>query len=312
MVIETRSDAKGSLPVLSAFLLGLLVSLILAGLVVLGLLSLPLPEGAGNRVAERLAAGGWVGALGLGALFAVGFVTASIRINVDRFFLVILLVFLVGLPFDRAILINLLVVLAAAGILFFRQSQGLRKLPRQYLLPIVVSSAVGGVAGRCLGLALPQSLLLLLFGVYAVGVGLRLVLVKVDPRAAAVSPPTRLVPLFLSFGLIAGLLSAGGKPFKVPILNRWFGFPPPMAYVLSTVGVACAITAALAAQLILAPGTITGEIAAWALFFILSITAISLVVERFWSQMLQKYVSWAIAPILVAIGVRFLLVAIGG
>lgn len=246
------------------------------------------------------------------AALIVGFVTASIKINMDRFFLVILLVFLVGLPFDQAILINLLVVLAAAGILFYRQSAGLRKLPRQYLPAIVASSAVGGLAGRSLGLALPQPVLLIVFGVYAVGVGLRLVLVKIDPKAAAVSPPARLVPLFLSFGLIAGLLSAGGKPFKVPILNRWFGFPPPMAYVLSTVGVACAITAALAAQLILAPGTITGEIAAWAAFFVLSITAVSLVVERFWSQMLQKYVSWAIAPILAVIGVRFLLVAISG
>lgn len=47
--------------------------LILAGLVVLGVLSLPLPEGLGNKVAERLTAGGWAGALGLGALFALAF-----------------------------------------------------------------------------------------------------------------------------------------------------------------------------------------------------------------------------------------------
>jgi hypothetical protein len=82
-----------------------------------------------------------------------------------------------------------------------------------------------------------------------------------------------------------------------------------MAYMLSTVGVASAITAALMAQLILAPGAITGEIVAWAVFFIVSITAVSLVVERHWSLTLQKYVSWTIAPILVIIGVRFLLVA---
>lgn len=131
-----------------------------------------------------------------------------------------------------------------------------------------------------------------------------------DPKSAAVSPPSRLTPLFLFFGLIAGLLSAGGKPFKVPILNRAFGFPPSMAYMLSTVGVASAITAALVAQLILAPGAFTGEIVAWAAFFIVAITAISLVVERFWSPALQKYVSWTIAPILIIIGVRFLLVAV--
>lgn len=246
------------------------------------------------------------------AAVIVGFVTTSIKINMDRFFLVILLLFMVGLPFQEAILINLLVVLAAAGILFYRQAPGLRKLPRHYLPAIVGSSALGGLAGRALGLALPQSVLLILFGVYAVGVGLRLVLVKVDPKAAAACPPVQLAPLFLFFGLIAGLLSAGGKPFKVPILNRFFGFPPPMAYMLSAVGVASAITAALAAQLILAPQSITVEIVAWAAFFIVSITAVSLVVERLWSPVLQKYVSWTIAPILVIIGVRFLLVAISG
>jgi uncharacterized membrane protein YfcA len=246
------------------------------------------------------------------AALIVGFVTASIKINMDRFFLVILLLFLVGLPFQEAILINLLVVLSAAVILFYRQSQGLRKLPRHYLPAVVVSSAVGGLAGRALGLALPQTVLLILFGVYAIGVGLRLVLVKMDPKAAGPCPPGRLTPLFLCFGLVAGLLSAGGKPFKVPILNRAFGFSPPMAYMLSTVGVASAITAALVAQLILAPGAITGEIVAWAAFFIVAITIVSLVVERFWSQSLQKYVSWTIAPILVFIGVRFLLVAMAG
>ncbi|MCL4369307.1 MAG: TSUP family transporter [Chloroflexi bacterium] len=246
------------------------------------------------------------------AAVIVGFVTASIKINMDRFFLVILLLFLVGLPFQEAILINLLVVLAAAAILFYRQAQGLRKLPRHYLPAVVGSSMVGGLAGRALGLVLPQPILLILFGIYALGVGLRLVLVKMDLKAAALCPPARLTPLFLFFGLVAGLLSAGGKPYKVPILNRWFCFAPPMAYMLGTVGVASAVVAALVAQLILAPGAITGEIVAWAAFFVVAITAVSLVVERFWSQALQKYVSWTIAPILAIVGVRFLLVAVAG
>lgn len=47
--------------------------LIVAGLVVLGVVSLPIPDGVGSRMAERLAASGWIGALGLGALFALAF-----------------------------------------------------------------------------------------------------------------------------------------------------------------------------------------------------------------------------------------------
>ena len=47
--------------------------LILSGLVVLGAISLPIPGGVGDRLAERLAGGGSTGALGLGALFALAF-----------------------------------------------------------------------------------------------------------------------------------------------------------------------------------------------------------------------------------------------
>jgi cytochrome c-type biogenesis protein len=47
--------------------------LLIAGLIVLELLPLPVPSGLGSRVAGRLAEGGWIGALGLGAVFALAF-----------------------------------------------------------------------------------------------------------------------------------------------------------------------------------------------------------------------------------------------
>jgi cytochrome c-type biogenesis protein len=47
--------------------------LVAAGLAVLGVISLPVPGGVGHRLASRLAASGWIGALALGALFALAF-----------------------------------------------------------------------------------------------------------------------------------------------------------------------------------------------------------------------------------------------
>jgi cytochrome c-type biogenesis protein len=47
--------------------------LVVAGLVVLGVISLPVPAGVGHRLASRLAASGWIGALALGGLFALAF-----------------------------------------------------------------------------------------------------------------------------------------------------------------------------------------------------------------------------------------------
>ncbi len=243
------------------------------------------------------------------ASLIVGFVTASIKLNMDRFFLVILLVFLIGMPLEQAILVNLLVLLVAAVILYARQGRGVRAIPRDFLVVIAASSAVGGVLGRLLGLSVPPSVLMILFGIYAIGVGLRLVLVKPNIGAAAGCSSGRLVPLFLFFSVVTGMLSAGGKPFKIPILNLGFGFPLPRAYMLSSVGVAAAVASALATQLVIAPGSFTGEILLWSAWFAVSITLVSLLVEKFWTPTLQKWVSLAISPVLVIVGVRFLLLA---
>ncbi len=64
------------------------------------------------------------------ASLIVGFVTASIKSWVDRFFLVILLTSLVGLPIQQSITINLVVVALAALMLALRQGGNLKSVAK--------------------------------------------------------------------------------------------------------------------------------------------------------------------------------------
>ncbi len=117
---------------------------------------------------------------GLLAAIIVGFVTASIQSWVDRFFLVILLVTLIGLPIQEAITINLIVVSLSALMLALRQSEILRSVREEW--PVVALPAiVGAIAGRVSGLWLPPQVLTILLGIYAILAGLRLAFIRPIP-----------------------------------------------------------------------------------------------------------------------------------
>ena len=246
---------------------------------------------------------------GLIAGLIVGFVTGSIKSWVDRFFLVILLISMMGLPIDRAITINLLVVGLAAVMMTLRQSEGLLKVRQDWAL-IVVSAAVGGVAGRLLGLATTSSVLLSVLGVYAILVGARLVFIKPVPERESKAHPVWLSPVAFVGGLLSGFLSAGGKPFKVPVYNWALGHHPRRAYALAALGVSTATWAAIGAQI--AVGRFLSPADLWlALYEFVIITLTALGVAKFWSPKLNKIVALIVAPILALVGIRFLWMAWG-
>ncbi|HFQ95049.1 MAG TPA: hypothetical protein ENK30_00600, partial [Anaerolineae bacterium] len=100
---------------------------------------------------------------GLIAGVIVGAVTASIRSWVDRFFLVILLVSMMGLPIHEAITINLIVVGIAALMMALRQTSVLTQIREDWAM-IIIASGLGGMLGRLLGLSLTASILIVLLG----------------------------------------------------------------------------------------------------------------------------------------------------
>ncbi len=238
----------------------------------------------------------------------VGFVTASIKSWVDRFFLVILLTGLVGLPIQQSVTINLLVVGLASLMMALRQGEAMGAV-REDWARLIIPATLGGILGRLLGMQLPAQILLIVLGVYAILAGLRMVLIKPLPEKESKAHPVWLAPINFLAGGVTGLLSAGGKPFTIPVYNSLMGHHPQRAYLMASVGVSAAAWSAIGAQVAVGRTITAGDLALSVYAFIL-ITLTALGVSRFWSPRLNQIVTWVIAPILILVGARFLLVAL--
>lgn len=238
----------------------------------------------------------------------VGFVTASIKSWVDRFFLVILLVSLVRIPIQEAIVINLVVVALAAMTLALRQWQVLTSV-REEWPRIVIPSILGGALGRLLALQTQAPIMLIVLGIYAILMGVRLVLIRPMPERETKAHSNWLAPVaFLASGL-TGFLSAGGKPFKVPVYNWVLGHHPQKAYAMASVGVSVAAWSALGTQVAVGHSIAAGELGL-AIYEFIIITLVALGIERFWTPRLNQIVTWVIAPILLLVGMRFILMGL--
>lgn len=244
----------------------------------------------------------------LAASLIAGFVTASIKSWVDRFFLVILLTGLVGLPIQRSITINLVVVALAALMMALRQGQVLKSVREDWAM-LILPAALGGMLGRLLGLQTPARSLLIVLGAYAILAGLRMAFIKPLPARDDKAHPAWQAPVAFLFGGLTGLISAGGKPFSVPIYNWAMGHHPQRAYALASVGVTAAAWSAVGAQVAVGTPLAAADLALAAYAFIL-VTLTALGVSRFWTPKLNQVVTWIIAPLLVLVGARFLMMAL--
>jgi len=237
----------------------------------------------------------------------VGFVTGSIRSWVDRFFLVILLVSLMRIPIQDAIVINLIVVALAALMMLIRQTEIVTAVRSDWAL-VIIPAVLGGMVGRILALNLSASILLTILGVYAILVGVRLVLIKPMPEREEKAHPAWIAPIAGLGGLLAGLISAGGKPFTVPLYNAALGHHPRQAYALASVGVVSGAAMALATQVALGE-SISQQSLLLAVYLFIVIVLTALIVNRFWTQKLNRIVTLVIAPLLALVGIRFLMMA---
>jgi len=242
------------------------------------------------------------------ASLIVGFVTASIKSWVDRVFLVIMLTGLVGLPITRSITINLVVVGLSALMLALRQSDVLKSVREDWAL-LIIPAILGGILGRLLGLSVSASVLLVTLGTYAILTGLRLLFIKPMPERDDKAHPAWQVPIAFFFGGLTGLISAGGKPFSVPIYNWAMGHHPQRAYALASVGVTAAAWSAIGAQVATGTPLAPADLGLAAYAFIL-VTLTALGVSRFWSPKLNQIVTWIISPLLILIGIRFIMLGL--
>ena len=245
---------------------------------------------------------------GLLAALIVGFVTASIQSWVDRFFLVILLISIVGLPVQDAVIINLMVVSLAALMMVLRQTDVLTSVRQDWAL-VIIPAILGAVLGRVIGLNVSANVLMVLLGIYALLAGLRLAFIRPLPEKETKAHPVWLAPIAFAASMLTGLISAGAKVFQVPLFNIALGRHPKQAYALAALGVSVSAPIALAAQIGLSAAPTINQVL-WAIYLFVIIVGVALLVQRFWTPKLNQIVTWIIAPILVLVGIRFLMLAL--
>ena len=174
---------------------------------------------------------------------------------------------------------------------------------------IILPSILGGMLGRLMALLTGAPVFLVVLGIYAILVGLRLVFIKPMPEREQKAHPNWLAPVEFLAGGLAGFLSAGGKPFKVPVYNWILEHHPQRAYAIASVGVSIAAWSALTTQVATGHPIPTGDLGL-AIYEFLIITLVALGIERIWTPRLNQVVTWIVAPILVLVGIRFILLGL--
>jgi uncharacterized membrane protein YfcA len=238
-------------------------------------------------------------------VFIVGFVTTYLKITIDRIFLVLLLVLWMGFGIQQAVVINALVMLLASLMFFRKAGRELSQLPSAVKWSVVTLSLIGGILGRWLGLHTSARGLLLILGLYAVLVGLRLLLIKpkMVPEGkmrAGVSVVTGL------FSVLTGLISAGGKPLQIPVLVKGFKLSMPQAYLVASLGTIASTVGFLVGELWFTKAIPLSSLA-WSWIYFVGISLVMFVFEPLWNPKAQKWVTLLVGILLTAVGIKLII-----
>ncbi len=123
------------------------------------------------------------------------------------------------------------------------------------------------------------------------------------------SHPAYIAPITFAAGILTGLLSAGAKVFQVPLINKALGHDPKTAYALAALGVSISAPSALGIQFALGHFMEADQILL-ALYLFALIVGVAMVANQFWTARLSQWVSWIVSPILVLVGIRFVIAAV--
>ena len=239
-------------------------------------------------------------------MLIVGFVTTYLKITIDRIFLVLLLLMWMGFSIQDAIVINALTMAAASIVLIRGAKTSLAKLPKPAMFTIIVLSFLGGIVGRWISLYTNNHVLIIILGIYAILVGLRLVLIK--PKMMSSGKITSAMGFVsLVFSILTGLISAGGKPLQVPIFAKLFKVSMEQAYLVATLGTIASVAGFIAGQLLTNHKLLQLPLIGWSWMYFLGISVVMYLFEPFWSQKGQKWVTLIVGPILVLVGLKLLI-----
>jgi len=159
-------------------------------------------------------------------ILIVGFVTAGLNIKFDRFFTILLLLFIFGLSISEAINIFLWVIMLGALMIILHNKNTISSLPKDMKIKLFVIipllTLVASFFGSWLFSISSSTALIIILGILAILYGLRLVFIHfkkheldLQKEHPVIAKICRLFGPILS-GFSIGLVGTSLKPLKIP------------------------------------------------------------------------------------------------
>ncbi len=156
----------------------------------------------------------------------VGFVTAGLKIQYDRFFAIILLVTMMKLSVVGAVNVFLWIVFMGSGYLLWQNRNKIMEMPRQnlnkFLTLIPLLAFIGALAGSIFFNSVDYRVLVVTLGIIALVYGLRLVFIHFKPHEHEYknekSLYLKLCAIFgpIVSGFFTGFIGTTFKSIKIP------------------------------------------------------------------------------------------------
>ncbi len=163
-------------------------------------------------------------------ILIVGAVTAGLTIRFDRFFAILLLIFLFKYTVFEAVNIFLWIIMLGALTILLNNREKIAGLSRQMKLKlfliIPLFTLTASFFGTLLFTAVSKTVLLSILGILAVLYGLRLIIIHIKPEEMDLKNPNIAVVRICGFfgpllsGFFIGLIGTSLKPLKIPFALR--------------------------------------------------------------------------------------------
>ncbi len=156
----------------------------------------------------------------------VGVVTAGLKIRFDRFFTILLLLFIFGLNIREAVNVFLWVIMLGALVIIFQNRKKITRLPKamkkKLFIVIPIFTLIASWAGTLLFENVSDTVLIVALGVLAILYGLRLIFVHFQEYELefkeghpTISKACGLLGPWIS-GFFIGFIGTSLKPLKIP------------------------------------------------------------------------------------------------
>lgn len=159
-------------------------------------------------------------------IIIVGIVTAGLNIKFDRFFAIILLIFLFGLTIFEAVNIFLWIIMFGALIIIFKNRKRISELPKNMKIKLFVLvplfTLITSFFGSYLFSISDSFVLMIVLGILAFLYGLRLIFIHFKSHELDLQKSNLLVVKMCVFlgpiisGFFIGFIGTSLKPLKIP------------------------------------------------------------------------------------------------